>query len=212
MDMTNPEYRHLILIIDRSGSMQSCREATQEGISGFFAAQAGEPGRATASLFEFDTEHDTVFEHVALADAPPYTLVPRNGTALLDAVGFAFAREGEWLASLPEDDRPGAVVVVIATDGDENSSREYTPGQIRDIIREQQDTYGWQVLFIGANMDAVKTAASYGVPVASAMTFNTASTAGAYASVSNMVSRGASGLGYQFTDQERATATGLGES
>jgi hypothetical protein len=210
--MTDPTYRHLILIVDRSGSMQSCKEATEEGINGFFATQAGEPGRATASLFEFDTDHDTVFEHVALADAPAYTLVPRGGTALLDAVGFAFAREGEWLASLPEDERPGAVVAVIATDGDENSSREYTADQIRETIREQRETYGWEVLFIGANMDAVKTAAAYGIPVASAMTYNTTSTAGTYASVSNMVSRGASGLGYSFTEQERATATGLGEA
>lgn len=210
--MTDSDYRHLILVVDRSGSMQSCREATQEGINSFFATQAGEPGRATASLFEFDTEHDTVFEHVPLAEAPAYTLVPRNGTALLDAVGFAFAREGEWLASLPEDERPGAVVVVIATDGEENSSREYSADQIRDIIREQRETYNWQVLFIGANMDAVKTAAAYGIPVSSSMTYDIHSTAGTYASVSNMVSRGASGLGYSFTEQERATAAGLGEA
>lgn len=211
MDMTNPEYRHLILIVDRSGSMQSCREATQEGIDGFFATQAGEPGRATATLVEFDTEHDTVFEHVPLTEVPSYTLVPRGGTALLDAVGFAFAREGEWLAALPEDARPGTVVVVIATDGDENSSREYTADQIREIIRVQREVYDWQTPFIGANMDAVKTATTYGIPVASAMTYNTTSTAGTYAAVSAMVSRGTSGLGYEFTEQERATATGLGE-
>jgi hypothetical protein len=210
--MTDPNYRHLILIVDRSGSMQSCREATQEGINGFFATQAGEPGRATASLFEFDTEHDTVFEHVALAEAPEYTLVPRNGTALLDAVGFAFAREGQWLASLPEGQRPGAVIAVIATDGAENSSREYTGEQIREIIQGQREAYQWQTLFIGANMDAVKTAATYGIPAASAMTYDTQSTEGTYQVVSAAVSRGASGLGYSFTDQERATASGLGEA
>ena len=210
--MTDPSYRHLIVVIDRSGSMQSCKAATEEGINGFFATQAGEPGRATATLVQFDTEHETVFEHVELAEAPEYTLVPRGGTALLDAVGFTFAREGQWLAALPEDQRPGAVVVVIATDGEENSSREYTGETIREIIRGQRETYGWQTLFIGANMDAVKTAAAYGIPAASAMTYDVNSTAGTYAAVSHTVSRGASGLGYSFTDKERATASGIGEA
>lgn len=210
--MTDPNYRHLILIIDRSGSMQSCKAATEEGINGFFETQTREPGRATATLVQFDTEHETVFEHVELADAPTYTLVPRGGTALLDAVGFAFAREGQWLASLPEEQRPGTVVAVIATDGEENSSREYTAEQIREIIRGQREVYGWEVLFIGANIDAVKTAATYGIPAASAMTYDTQSTEGTYQVVSAAVSRGASGLGYSFTDQERATASGIGEA
>jgi Mg-chelatase subunit ChlD len=207
--MTDPSYRHLILVVDRSGSMHSCKEATQEGINGFFATQAGEPGRATATLVQFDTEHETVFEHVALAEAPEYKLVPRGGTALLDAVGFAFAREGAWLASLPEDQRPGTVVAVIATDGEENSSREYTAEQIREIIRGQREVYGWQTLFIGANIDAVKTAATYGIPAEGAMTYDVAHTVGTYSAVSAAVSRSTSGLGYGFSDEERATASGL---
>jgi Mg-chelatase subunit ChlD len=210
--MTDPNYRHLILIVDRSGSMKSCKAATEEGINGFFATQAGEPGRATATLVQFDTEHETVFEHVELADAPAYRLVPRGGTALLDAVGFAFAREGQWLASLPEGQRPGTVVAVIATDGEENSSREYTGEQVREIIQGQREVYGWEVLFIGANIDAVKTAATYGIPAEGAMTYDVAYTAGTLSAVSAAVSRGASGLGYGFTDQERATASGLTEA
>lgn len=204
--MTNPAYRHIIMIADRSGSMQSCREATQEGINALFATQAKEPGTGTASLFEFDTEHDTVFEHVPLDQAPAYTLVPRNGTALLDAVGFAFNREGSWLASLPEDERPGKVIAVIATDGEENSSREFTASQIRAMMREQQETYGWEVLFIGANLDAVQTAAAYGIPQRNSMTYDTHSTAATFAAVSSNLTRGASGLGYGFTDAERAAS------
>jgi hypothetical protein len=209
--MTDPAYRHLILIGDRSGSMRSCKDATEEGINGFFASQAADPGRATASMYEFDTQHDTVFEHVPLGEVPAYVLAPRGGTALLDAVGFAFAKEGAWLAGLPEHERPGQVVVVIATDGDENSSREYTAGQVRDMIRVQRETYGWEVLFIGANMDAVKTAAAYGIPAAAAMTYDTDSTQATYSSVSAMVSRGRSGAGFGFTDKERATASGISE-
>ena len=212
--MTNPEYRHIIMIVDRSGSMQSCRAATEEGINGLFSGQAQEGGWATASLYQFDTEHDVVFAHVQLDQVPPYRLVPRGGTALLDAVGFAFAREGEWLASLGEDQRPGTVIAVIATDGMENSSREYKRPQIQEIIRRQQDVYNWQLLFIGANMDAVQVATSYGIPAAHAMTFR-ASPAGAAKSLSSVrqaMARGHRGEGYGFTAEERVAALDDGDS
>ncbi|HET9172324.1 MAG TPA: vWA domain-containing protein [Actinospica sp.] len=209
--MTNPDYRHIIMIVDRSGSMQACRAATEDGINGLFAGQARETGdgaRATASLYQFDTEHDVVFAHVPLTEVPEYRLVPRGGTALLDAIGFAFAQEGEWLASLEEHERPGAVIAVIATDGMENSSREYKRPQIQEIITHQQDVYGWQLLFIGANMDAVQVATSYGIPAQQAMTFRAspAGTASSLSSVHRALSRGRSGQGYAFTAGERAAA------
>jgi hypothetical protein len=206
--MTNPAYRHIIMIVDRSGSMQACREATEEGINGLFAGQAKEDGWGTASLYQFDTEHDQVFQHLELARVPPYQLVPRGGTALLDAIGDAFAREGQWLAALPEDERPGAVIAVIATDGMENSSREYTRGQIHEIIRRQREEYSWQILFIGANMDAVQVAASYGIPAPQAMTFRSSgvSVRSTYRSLNKAMLRGRQGGEYGFTAAERAEA------
>ena len=209
--MTNPDYRHIIMIVDRSGSMHACKEATEEGINGLFAGQAkdtGDGSRATASLYQFDTEHDVVFAQVPLDEVPPYRLVPRGGTALLDAIGFAFAQEGEWLASLDEHERPSTVIAVIATDGMENASREYKRPQIQEIITHQQDAYSWQVLFIGANMDAVKVAAAYGIPAQRAMTFR-ASPAGAASSLDSVhsaLTRGRAGQGYAFTPAERAAA------
>jgi hypothetical protein len=212
--MTNSEYRHIIMIVDRSGSMQSCRAATEEGINGLFAGQAADGGWATASLYQFDTEHDEVFAHVPLDQVPPYRLVPRGGTALLDAIGYAFAREGEWLTSLAEDQRPGTIIGVIATDGMENSSREYKRPQIQEIIKRQQEVYSWQILFIGANMDAVQVATSYGIPARQAMTFR-ASPAGAAKSLSSVhraMSRGRRGEGYGFTAAERAAALDDGDT
>jgi Mg-chelatase subunit ChlD len=209
--MTNPDYRHIIMIVDRSGSMQACREATEEGINGLFAGQAAEHregGWATASLYQFDTEHEVVFAHVPLGEVPVYRLVPRGSTALLDAIGFAYAQEGEWLASLEEHERPSAVIAVIATDGMENASREYKRPQIQEIITHQQDVYGWQTLFIGANMNAVQVATSYGIPAQQAMTFR-ASPAGAASSLGSVrsaLSRGHAGQGYGFTAAERAAA------
>ena len=208
--MTQPDYRHIIMIVDRSGSMRACREPTEDGINGLFEQQAAQDGRATASLYQFDTEHEQVFRRVPLAEVPPYRLVPRGGTALLDAIGFAFAREGEALAALPEQDRPGTVIAVIATDGMENSSQEYDRRQIREIIQHQQQVYSWQVLFIGANMDAVQVATSYGIPRQQAMTFRTTDTGvrSSYRSVSQAMLRGRLGGGYGFNDEERAGAVG----
>ncbi|HEX4786960.1 MAG TPA: VWA domain-containing protein [Actinospica sp.] len=206
--MTNPAYRHIIMIVDRSGSMLACREATEEGINGLFAGQAGEGGWGTASLYQFDTEHDQVFQHLALTDVPPYRLVPRGGTALLDAIGGAFAGEGRWLAALPEEERPGTVIAVVATDGMENSSREYTRWQIQEIIKRQQELYSWQILFIGANMDAVQVATSYGIPAPQAMTFrpSTAGVRSSYQSLNKAMMRGRLGGEYGFTEQERFEA------
>jgi hypothetical protein len=210
--MTNPGYRHLILIVDRSGSMHACRAATEEGINELFAGQAAEDGWATASLYQFDTEHEVVFEHLPVHEAPPYRLVPRGGTALLDAIGFAFGREGAWLAGLPEHERPGTVVAVIATDGFENSSREFKRPQIEAMVREQQEVYSWNILFLGANMDAIKVATAYGIPAAHAMTFvpSEHGVARSYSSVARAMARGRRGEGYGFTEQERAEAVAEG--
>lgn len=206
--MTDPAYRHIIMIVDRSGSMHSCRDATEEGINGLFAGQAAEEGWGTASLYQFDTEHDLVFQHLPLREVPPYRLVPRGGTALLDAIGFAFAREGEWLAGRAEHERPGTVIAVIATDGMENSSREYDRRRIGETIRLQQEVYNWQILFIGANMNAVQVATSYGIPAPQAMTFrpSTAGVNNSYGAVNQALARGRRGQGYGFTDTERAAA------
>lgn len=209
--MTNPDYRHIIVIVDRSGSMHACRDAAEEGVNALFAGQAKETGDgnwATASLYQFDNEHGVVFEHLPVGEAPPYRLVPRGGTALLDAIGFAFAQEGEWLGSLQEHERPGTVVAVIATDGMETQSREYTRPQIQEIILHQQDAYAWKVLFIGANMDAVQVAGSYGIPIEHAMSFRAtpAGTASSFESVNRALSRGRAGQSYAFTAIERAAA------
>ncbi len=208
--MTDPTYRHLIMVADRSGSMDKVRDATQEGINGFFASQRSAAARTTASLFQFDTVHDTVFEHVDLTGVPAYVLTPRGGTALLDAVGFAFTREGEWLASLPEDQRPGSVFAVIATDGEENSSQEWDLARVKALVTRQQDVYGWNVVFIGANIDAVKVGQGMGIARGQTMTYNATNTGtqSAYGTLSAVGLRSSASFGkrVEFTDAERAAA------
>lgn len=206
--MTNPDYRHMFVIVDRSGSMEAIREATQEGVNGFFAAQAQVEGYATASLYEFDHEFDAVFTRTPLALVPGYTLVPRGNTALLHAIGTAFTREGAWLASLPEHERPSKVVGVISTDGGENCPRDWTLPAVRDLVTRQREVYSWEVLFLGANIDAVQVAGSYGIPANSSITYMATprGTAAAFASATASVATSS----YAFTDADRAAQAAAG--
>jgi hypothetical protein len=206
--LTDSTYRHIEIVVDRSGSMFTCARDTEQGIAAFIAEQAKLPGRTTISLTQFDTLHDQVFTFRDIREDTPYRLEPRGGTALLDAIGFVFTRCGETLAAMPEDERPGEVIALIATDGGENSSREYTLDQVKAMITRQQEKYGWQVIYIGANQDAFQVGASLGVAAASTMNYNTTSTAGTFASASTMVSRGTQTGIYGFTAGERAAAVG----
>ena len=206
--MTDPGYRHIVLVIDRSGSMEPVKHDTEGGVKTFTEEQRQVPGRTTLSLYQFDTEHDEVASFADIQKDLGWHLVPRGGTALLDAVGFAVTKTGERLAAMDETARPGEVVVLIATDGEENSSREYTLPQVKDMITTQQDAYGWKFVFIGANQDAFATGGAMGVPIATSANYDTASSGAAFASASSMVSRGAHGGTYGFTPEERSAAVG----
>lgn len=210
--MTDSNYRHLELITDRSGSMGAVAEETEQGIAVFLADQAALPGRATVSLTQFDTHHDQVWTFKDIREAGGYHLVPRGGTALLDAIGYAFTRAGERLAAIPEVERPGEVVVMIATDGEENSSVEYTLSQVREMIIRQQEAYGWKVIYIGANQDAFKVGQAMGIGAATTLNYTPAATAGTYAAASAMVSRGTQTGTYGFTAGERTAAAGTNTS
>ena len=147
--MTNADYTHLTLVVDRSGSMSSVREEAQGGINALIAEQFALPGRLTVTLSQFDDDFDTVQR---MSDQPfEFELQPRGMTALLDAVGMELVHTGQDLAALPEQERPGRVLLVVATDGHENSSHEYTVEQVRSMLTVQREQYGWEVRFLGAD-------------------------------------------------------------
>lgn len=166
----------IVIILDRSGSMQSARETTITGFNTFINKQKEVKGDASVKLVQFDDQYEVVFDK-PLADVPELTqntFVPRGGTALLDAQGRTITELGKELAGLPESERPNKVIFVTLTDGQENSSTDYTYAKIKEMTEHQRLQYGWEFVFLGANQDAIKTAASIGILRNSALTYSVA--------------------------------------
>jgi len=163
---TNAHYSEIAFVLDRSGSMKSCQQAAIEGFNQFLADQQKTDGLAKLTLVLFDDEYLVpissipVEEVVSLTDD---TYQPRGCTALLDAIGQTIDNLGQRLAELAEKDRPGQVIVAILTDGLENASQRFTWKEIAGKIKHQTDTYKWIFLFLGANQDAIATAANLSI-------------------------------------------------
>lgn len=204
----------ITVVIDRSGSMESCRTDAEGGFNSFVDNQKKLPGHATLTLVQFDQVYEFVHNTVAIKDVPAFTLVPRGSTALLDAVGRAIVETGERLSKISEQDRPGLVAFLIITDGEENASKEYKKDKIKEMIKLQQDTYKWQFTFLGANQDAFAEAADMGIKTSGALLYNSAKSGQAYGVMSDKLGqmRSASAKGgdvktaAMFTDEERAAA------
>jgi hypothetical protein len=181
------------IILDRSGSMTSIAGDITGGFNQFLADQRKLDGQAIVSLFQFDHEYETVYAGIDLRDAPDLNAenyVPRGSTGLYDAIGRTVVATGSRLAALPEDQRPERVLVLIITDGLENSSREFYSDKIAEMVSHQRDKYNWEFMFIGANQDAVLSAKNLEIPTAGAVNFvaNTAGVQAMYASVTRSVS------------------------
>ena len=163
---TNAHYSEIAFVLDRSGSMKSCQQAAIEGFNQFLADQQKTDGFAKLTLVLFDDEYLVpissipVEEVVSLTDD---TYQPQGCTALLDAIGQTIDNLGQRLAELAEKDRPGQVIVAILTDGLENASQRFTWKEIAGKIKHQTDTYKWIFLFLGANQDAIATAANLSI-------------------------------------------------
>lgn len=164
----------ITIVIDRSGSMSSIKDDTIGGFNTFLKDQQESPGTATFSLHQFDDLFETVVDARPISEVKPLsdkTYTPRGSTALLDAVGRAISSTGIRLHKMDEVDRPGKVVFVIITDGAENASREYSLSKVKEMIKLQQETYKWQFVFLGANIDAISVGAGLGVANGNSMKF-----------------------------------------
>jgi len=186
--MTNADLTHIYFLLDRSGSMQSILSDTIGGFDAFIAEQRATPGQCRVTLAQFDTEYEVVYAGTDVADVPSLVLHPRGMTALHDAMGRLITDAGAGLAALPEEKRPGTVVVAIMTDGLENASREWTGDAIRHLVQQQSTTYNWQFLYMGADQDAVEVGSKLGVAAANSITYGRQNAAVAMAATADMIS------------------------
>ena len=156
----------IVFILDRSGSMAGLEADTIGGFNAMIEKQRKEPGEAIVSTVLFDNECEVIHDRVPLDRVPALTereYFVRGCTALLDAVGGAIHHIGNVHKYAREEDRPEKPLFVITTDGMENASRRFTYDRLKMMIERQKEKYGWEFLFLGANIDAAKEAARFGI-------------------------------------------------
>jgi len=198
--------------------MASCINDTIGGFNTFLETQKAVPGYATLTLVQFATGPEEIVHLDRPLDlVPPLTketYVPGGGTALHDAIGTTVEELGRRLAAMPEAHRPGKVVVVIITDGEENSSIKFTGSRIKEMIEEQRKTYNWQFVYLGANQDAVTVGDSLGMAKGTSAAYSGHNTGGVFRTMSDNMAAYVAAPAYQgvskeltFSDEQRADLT-----
>ena len=165
----------LVMILDRSGSMGGLESDTIGGYNSMLKKQREEEGEVLVSTVLFDDRSEVLYDRVPLEKMPQMTekeYYVRGCTALLDAVGGAIHHIGNVHKYAREEDRPEKTIFVITTDGLENASREYSYGRVKKMVEQQKEKYGWEFLFLGANIDAIETAGRFGISADRAANYN----------------------------------------
>ena len=212
--MTDPNSTLIAALLDRSGSMSTSVQVTEDGWRELINGQRQNPGLCYVTLAQFDTEYEVLYPPTDINAVPEFSLVPRGGTALLDAAGRFITEVGEHLSELPEDKRPGHVICLIMTDGHENASQTWTWPGLKALITQQREVYQWDFIFLGADIDAVEIGERMGVEAKYAMTYDKRSRAGtsaAYSLASQVISAKrsyAANADDGFSDDDRKKAMG----
>ena len=165
----------LVFILDRSGSMAGLESDTIGGFNAMIEKQKNQDGKCYVSTVLFDNVSEVLHDRVDLKDIKPMTdreYTVRGCTALIDAIGGAIHHIGNVHKYARNEDVPEHTIFVITTDGMENASHKYTADEVKSMIERQKERYGWEFLFIGANIDAVETAAQYGIDKDRAVNYN----------------------------------------
>ena len=162
----NNQLTELVFILDRSGSLHGLEKDTLGGFNSMIEKQKKMEGNILVTTVLFDTEIDTLHDRLPLRSLRPLTeedYVAGGCTALLDAVGSTLHRIGMVHKYARPEDIPAHTMVVIITDGEENASRYYRYDDVKRMVEREKSKYGWEFIFLGANMDAIGAAASIGI-------------------------------------------------
>lgn len=165
----------LVFILDRSSSMAGLESDTIGGFNSMIEKQRKEEGECYVSTILFDNFSEVLHDRVKLSEIKPMTdreYTVRGCTALIDALGGAIHHIVNVHRYARPEDVPAHTMFIITTDGMENASRKYTSERVKQMIKRQKERYGWEFLFIGANIDAVETAARYGIDRDRAVNYN----------------------------------------
>ena len=176
---TKNNLTELVFILDRSGSMSGLESDTIGGFNAMIAKQKKEEGEAYVSTILFDNVSEVLHDRINLKEIPKMTskdYTVRGCTALIDAIGGAIKHIGNIHKYARPEDVPAHTMFIITTDGQENASHRFSSDEVKKMIENQKEKYGWEFLFIGANIDAVETAARFGIERTRAVNYNADST------------------------------------
>ena len=188
----------VVFILDRSGSMGGLESDTIGGFNSMLEKQRKIEGKAFITTVLFDDQYELLHDRVNIAKVNNITekeYFVRGSTALLDAIGKTIAKEKAIQDTLGKNEKADKVLFVIITDGLENASKEYNSSTVKKLIETQKEKYGWEFLFLGANIDAIETASAIGISAERAVNYNSDSvgTQLNYKSLNNAVSEVRSG-------------------
>ena len=156
----------LVFILDKSGSMSGLESDTIGGYNAMLSKQQKEPGEAIVTTVLFDDNYELLHDRINIKGIRPITAKEYyvgGSTALMDAIGKTIQKISNVQQHTSKDQRADKVVLVITTDGMENASREYTPAAIKKMVERQKEKYGWEIIFLGANIDAISAAERVGI-------------------------------------------------
>ena len=175
MKKTNNNLTEMVFILDRSGSMYGLEKDTIGGFNSMLLKQKTEEGEAFVTTVLFDNEYEIIHDRISVKDVPEMTdneYKPRGSTALIDAIGRTIRHIANIHKYQRKEDVPANTIFVIITDGMENASHIYSSEKVKRMIEHEKEKYGWEFIFLGANIDAVETARHFGISEDRAVNYN----------------------------------------
>jgi len=202
------DFTAILCVVDRSGSISNARTEYEEALQGFLTEQGKQPGLTRVDFASFATSYSLDYR---MADPHSITvqLEPRGGTALYDALGHCINGFTSEMEALPAHVRPSKTVLLVSTDGLDNSSVQFTVEAVRELVEAKQDVEGWEALFMGAEQDAVREGEKLGFKADACITFKLqGGSVHAASAASRFVNDVRQGTRAGFTEVERGSASG----